>query len=48
MHIGVTKRYITKLCAVIPKKLVLMIDEVDSAVNNQVFLDFGSRVKFFI
>ena len=32
-------------CAVAEKKLVLIIDEVDSATNNQVFLDFLARLR---
>lgn len=33
------------LCAAIPKKIVLMIDEVDSATNNQVFMDFLAQLR---
>ena len=36
---------LSNLCAAIPKKLVLMIDEVDSAINNQVFLDFLAQLR---
>lgn len=36
---------LSNLCAAIPKKLVLMIDEVDSATNNQVFLDFLAQLR---
>ena len=46
-----------KLCSISPKATVMMIDEVDSASNNQVFLDFlailrnqylrRSRIKTF-
>ena len=32
-------------CAISEKKLVLIIDEVDSATNNQVFLDFLARLR---
>ena len=32
-------------CAMSEKKLVLIIDEVDSATNNQVFLDFLARLR---
>ena len=32
-------------CAVEEKKLVLIIDEVDSVTNNQVFLDFLARLR---
>ena len=33
------------ICAVSNKPIVLMIDEVDSATNNQVFLDFLSQLR---
>ena len=33
------------LCAASPKPVVLMIDEVDSASNNQVFLDFLAQIR---
>lgn len=33
-------RQLTDMCSISPKPIVLMIDEVDSASNNQVFLDF--------
>ena len=33
------------LCSKAPKPIVLMIDEVDSATNNQVFLDFLARLR---
>lgn len=33
------------LCRELPKGIVLMIDEVDSASNNQVFLDFLSQLR---
>lgn len=36
---------LSNLCAIVPKKLVLMIDEVDSATNNQVFLDFLAQLR---
>ncbi len=32
-------------CSTSPKRLVLIIDEVDSATNNQVFLDFLSQLR---
>lgn len=32
-------------CRISEKKIVLMIDEVDSAANNQVFLDFLSQLR---
>lgn len=33
------------LCSEMPEKLVLLIDEVDSATNNQVFLDFLAQLR---
>ena len=36
---------LSNLCASVPKKIVLMIDEVDSATNNQVFLDFLAQLR---
>lgn len=36
---------LSNFCAVVPQKLVLMIDEVDSATNNQVFLDFLAQLR---
>ncbi len=33
------------LCGRIPREIVLMIDEVDSAANNQVFLDFLAQLR---
>ena len=38
-------RYLTQLCKKAPKKIVLLIDEVDSASNNQVFLDFLAQLR---
>lgn len=35
----------TRLCTAAPKPVVLLIDEVDSATNNQVFLDFLSQLR---
>ncbi|MDO4312474.1 MAG: ATP-binding protein [Eubacteriales bacterium] len=47
--VGLTElfRGLRKLCSVSPKPLVLMIDEVDSATNNQVFLDFLAQLRAF-
>lgn len=47
--IGLTElfRGLRKLCSVSLKPLVLMIDEVDSASNNQVFLDFLAQLRAF-
>ena len=36
---------LSDLCATADKKIVLMIDEVDSASNNQVFLDFLAQLR---
>lgn len=35
------------LCRESQKKIVLLVDEVDSATNNQVFLDFLAQLRFF-
>ena len=35
------------ICSSAPKPIVLMIDEADSATNNQVFLDFLAQVRFY-
>ena len=32
-------------CRTLPRKVVLMIDEIDSATNNQVFLDFLAQLR---
>jgi len=37
--------YLSDICAVSEKPVILMIDEVDSAVNNQVFLDFLAQLR---
>lgn len=36
---------INKICSVSSKPVVLMVDEVDSAANNQVFLDFLAQLR---
>lgn len=36
---------LSEWCGVSDKKIVLMIDEVDSATNNQVFLDFLAQLR---
>ena len=36
---------ISLLCAALPRKVVLMIDEIDSATNNQVFIDFLAKLR---
>lgn len=38
-------RVLSQWCGQSPKPLVLMIDEVDTATNNQVFLDFLSQLR---
>lgn len=38
-------RCFQKWCGLSEKKIVLMIDEVDSASNNQIFLDFLSQLR---
>ena len=37
--------YLREFCALAPRPVVLMIDEVDSASNNQVFLDFLAQMR---
>ncbi len=39
--------YLSDICSVSAKPVVLMIDEVDSAANNQVFLDFLSQLRAY-
>lgn len=36
---------LSRFCSELPKEVVLMIDEVDSATNNQVFLDFLAQLR---
>ena len=36
---------ISSFCAALPRKVVLMIDEIDSATNNQVFIDFLAKLR---
>lgn len=36
---------LSMLCSEMTKQVVLMIDEVDSATNNQVFLDFLAQLR---
>lgn len=38
-------QYLSAICQEADKPLVLMIDEVDSAANNQVFLDFLAQLR---
>jgi len=37
--------FLSNLCEASPRPIVLMIDEVDSASNNQVFLDFLAQLR---
>lgn len=39
--------YLSDLCATAEKPVVLIIDEVDSAANNQVFLDFLAQLRAY-
>lgn len=39
--------YLSDICAEADKPIVLMIDEVDSAANNQVFLDFLAQLRAY-
>lgn len=36
---------ISLFCGTLPRKVVLMIDEIDSATNNQVFIDFLAKLR---
>ncbi|MCD8013851.1 MAG: hypothetical protein LUG99_11870 [Lachnospiraceae bacterium] len=47
MTLSVLFRTLEKLCMESEKKIVLMIDEVDSASNNQVFLDFLAQLRAY-
>lgn len=38
-------RVLSKWCRISSKKIVLIIDEVDSASNNQIFLDFLTQIR---
>ena len=38
-------RYLSRICRASDRPIVLLIDEVDSASNNQVFLDFLSQIR---
>ncbi len=38
---------LSKFCKAVPKPVVMMIDEVDSASNNQVFVDFLSQLRSY-
>ena len=39
--------YLSDICSISDKKIVLIIDEVDSAQNNQVFFDFLSQLRAY-
>lgn len=43
--VGELAPYFTRLCSAASRPVVLLIDEVDSATNNQVFLDFLSQLR---
>ncbi|MDO4338342.1 MAG: AAA-like domain-containing protein [Eubacteriales bacterium] len=45
--LSVLFKSLIKLCKVSDKKIVLMIDEVDSATNNQVFTDFLAQLRAY-
>ena len=36
---------LSDICEAADRKIVLMIDEVDSAANNQVFIDFLAQLR---
>ena len=38
-------RYLSRFCGISERPVVLIIDEVDSATNNQVFLDFLAQLR---
>ncbi len=40
-------KVLSNLCAQVSKRVVLMIDEVDQASNNQVFLDFLAQLRAY-
>ena len=40
-------KYLSNICNVSKKSVVLIIDEVDSATNNQVFLDFLAQLRAY-
>ncbi|MDO5407477.1 MAG: AAA-like domain-containing protein [Eubacteriales bacterium] len=44
-NLGQLFHYLSDLCDTAEKPVVLMIDEVDSASNNQVFLDFLAQLR---
>lgn len=46
-NLGQLFGYLSDLCATAEKPVVLIIDEVDSAANNQVFLDFLAQLRAY-
>ena len=47
INLGQLFDYLSELCDTADKPIVLMIDEVDSATNNQVFLDFLAQLRAY-
>lgn len=45
LELQILFEYLSELCGAADKPIVLMIDEVDSATNNQVFLDFLAQLR---
>jgi len=39
--------HLTAICRTAPRPIVLMIDEIDGASNNQVFLDFLAQLRYY-
>lgn len=46
-NLGQLFDYLSELCDTAEKPVVLMVDEVDSATNNQVFLDFLAQLRAY-
>lgn len=38
---------LSRICEISPRRVVVMIDEVDSATNNQVFIDFLAMLRYY-
>lgn len=47
MNLMVLSRFLQRVCKCSEKPVILMIDEVDSASNNQVFLDFLAQLRSY-
>lgn len=47
MNLMVLSRFLQRVCKCSKKPVILMIDEVDSASNNQVFLDFLAQLRSY-